>query len=89
MIVMLANKHTRNACLLSNTSNHLARGVSAQDTIARTPLWLTMMKAFPSGNGTRDPKQADTNNSQHFPCPLKASICPPPPRPPSNGHFTP
>ncbi|MBW0538570.1 hypothetical protein O181_078285 [Austropuccinia psidii MF-1] len=55
--------HTRNACSLSNPSNHTARGVPAQYAIARTPLWLTMMKVFPSGNGPRDPKQADGNIS--------------------------
>ncbi|MBW0508873.1 hypothetical protein O181_048588 [Austropuccinia psidii MF-1] len=55
--------HTRHASSLSNPSNHAARGVPAQDSLARTPLWLTMMKVFPSGNGHRDPKQADGNDS--------------------------
>ncbi|MBW0584460.1 hypothetical protein O181_124175 [Austropuccinia psidii MF-1] len=59
---ILANKHTRNSCLLSNPSNHVDRGVPAQDTLARTPLWSTMMKVFPSGNGHWDPKQADGND---------------------------
>ncbi|MBW0530963.1 hypothetical protein O181_070678 [Austropuccinia psidii MF-1] len=38
MLVMLADKHTRNACLLSNRSDHGARGVPTQDALARTPL---------------------------------------------------
>ncbi|MBW0499900.1 hypothetical protein O181_039615 [Austropuccinia psidii MF-1] len=63
MLVILAHKHTRKAHSLSNPSNHVARGVPDQDTIMRTPLWLTMMKAFPSGNGRWDPKQEDRNNS--------------------------
>ncbi|MBW0518169.1 hypothetical protein O181_057884 [Austropuccinia psidii MF-1] len=41
----------------------MARGVPAQDALARTPLWLAMMKAFLSENGRRDPKQADRNAS--------------------------
>ncbi|MBW0531033.1 hypothetical protein O181_070748 [Austropuccinia psidii MF-1] len=60
---MLADKHTRNAGLLSDPSNHAARGVPDQDALARTPLWSMMMKAFQSRNGSRDPKQADGNNS--------------------------
>ncbi|MBW0564005.1 hypothetical protein O181_103720 [Austropuccinia psidii MF-1] len=63
---MLANKHTRNARLLSDPSDHTARGVPDQDTLARTPLWSTMMKTLPSGNGRRDPKQADGNNSRQL-----------------------
>ncbi|MBW0531895.1 hypothetical protein O181_071610 [Austropuccinia psidii MF-1] len=61
---MLADKHTRNARLLSDPSDHATRGFSTQDTLARTPLWSTMMKEFPSGNGLRDPKQADGNDSR-------------------------
>ncbi|MBW0593488.1 hypothetical protein O181_133203 [Austropuccinia psidii MF-1] len=68
---MLANKHTRNVCLLSAPSDHEARGFLAQDALARTPLWSTMMKQYPS------------------PCPLKHRFFHPPPRPPSDGHFTP
>ncbi|MBW0506743.1 hypothetical protein O181_046458 [Austropuccinia psidii MF-1] len=60
---MLADKHTRNARLLSDPSDHAARGDPDQDGLVRTPLWLTMMKAFPSGNGRWDPKQADRNDS--------------------------
>ncbi|MBW0518686.1 hypothetical protein O181_058401 [Austropuccinia psidii MF-1] len=77
-LVMLANKHTRNACSLSNPSNHAARGVPNQDVLARTPLWSTRMKAFPSGNGRRDPKQADKNNSGRLAQSPQVSICPPP-----------
>ncbi|MBW0529072.1 hypothetical protein O181_068787 [Austropuccinia psidii MF-1] len=75
---MLADKHTRNACLLSDSSNHAARGVPAQDALAKTPLCSTMMKVFPSGNGPRYPKQADGNNSRRLALSLQASICPPP-----------
>ncbi|MBW0560291.1 hypothetical protein O181_100006 [Austropuccinia psidii MF-1] len=76
MLVMLANKHTRNSHLFSNPSDHAARGVPPQNTLARTPLWLTMMKAFPSRNGCRDPKQADRNAfGQLAPFP-QVSICP-------------
>ncbi|MBW0570193.1 hypothetical protein O181_109908 [Austropuccinia psidii MF-1] len=42
--------HTRNACLL-----HAARGVPAQDALARTPLWSTMMKVFLSRSGHQVP----------------------------------
>ncbi|MBW0525177.1 hypothetical protein O181_064892 [Austropuccinia psidii MF-1] len=63
MLVMLADKHTRNACLLSYPSDHVTGGVPAQDAPTRTPLWSTMIKVFPSRNGPRDPKQADGNNS--------------------------
>ncbi|MBW0533288.1 hypothetical protein O181_073003 [Austropuccinia psidii MF-1] len=38
MLVMLADKQTRNAHSLSNPSDHVARGVPAQDALARTPL---------------------------------------------------
>ncbi|MBW0557234.1 hypothetical protein O181_096949, partial [Austropuccinia psidii MF-1] len=77
-LVMLANKHTRNVRLLSAPSNHKARGVLAQDALARTPLWSTMMKQYPSANGHRDLKQADGNNSGQLALSPQASICPPP-----------
>ncbi|MBW0517870.1 hypothetical protein O181_057585 [Austropuccinia psidii MF-1] len=78
MLVMLANKHIRNACSLSDPSKHPARGVPAQDTLTRTPLWPIMMKVFPSVNGPWYPKQADRNNSGQLALSLQASICPPP-----------
>ncbi|MBW0567531.1 hypothetical protein O181_107246 [Austropuccinia psidii MF-1] len=68
---MLANKHTRNACLLSDPSN--------QDSLTRTPLWSRMMKAFPSRNGHRDPKQAGGNNFGQLAQSPQVSIFPPPP----------
>ncbi|MBW0469224.1 hypothetical protein O181_008939 [Austropuccinia psidii MF-1] len=61
---MLADKHKRNSCLLSNPSDHAARRAPDQDALVRTPLWSAMMKAFPSRNGCRDPKEADGNNSR-------------------------
>ncbi|MBW0556457.1 hypothetical protein O181_096172 [Austropuccinia psidii MF-1] len=78
MLVMLADKYTRNACLLSDPSNQAARGVPAQDTLTITPLWSAMMKLFPSGNGHQDPKQADGNDSGRLALSPQASICPPP-----------
>ncbi|MBW0574560.1 hypothetical protein O181_114275 [Austropuccinia psidii MF-1] len=75
---MLADKHTKNACLLSNPSDHAARGFPTQDTIPRTPLWSMMMKVFPSRNRHRDPKKADRNNSGQLALSLPVSICPPP-----------
>ncbi|MBW0591473.1 hypothetical protein O181_131188 [Austropuccinia psidii MF-1] len=75
---MLANKHTRNVCLLSDPSDHEARGVLVQDTLARTPLWSTMMKPYLSTNGHRDPKQADGNNSGQLALSSQVSISPPP-----------
>ncbi|MBW0523800.1 hypothetical protein O181_063515 [Austropuccinia psidii MF-1] len=78
MLVMLVHKHTRNACLLSNPSSHAARGVPNQDALVRTPLWTMMMKAFPSGNGRRDPKQADGNNYRQLSLSPQVLICPPP-----------
>ncbi|MBW0541690.1 hypothetical protein O181_081405 [Austropuccinia psidii MF-1] len=83
MLVMLANKHTRNARSLSNPSDHPARGIPTQDALARTPLWLTMMKVFPRANGHQDPKQANRNNSGQLTLSLPVLICPP-----SDGPFT-
>ncbi|MBW0479341.1 hypothetical protein O181_019056 [Austropuccinia psidii MF-1] len=89
-LVMLAKKHTRNFCSLSAPSDHAARGAFAQDSLARTPLWLTMMKPYPSTNGHRDPKKADGNVFGRLALSPQVLICPPPPpRPPSDGHFTP
>ncbi|MBW0508542.1 hypothetical protein O181_048257 [Austropuccinia psidii MF-1] len=78
MLVILANKHTRNAHLLSDPSDHAARGVTAQDALTRTPLWSTMMKEFPSGNRFWDPKQADGNASGQLALCPQVSIFPPP-----------
>ncbi|MBW0510369.1 hypothetical protein O181_050084 [Austropuccinia psidii MF-1] len=75
---MLADKHTRNACSLSNPSDHGARGVPNHDAIVRTPGWLTMMKAFLSGNGHQDPKQADRNDSAQLALSPQVLICPSP-----------
>ncbi|MBW0533254.1 hypothetical protein O181_072969 [Austropuccinia psidii MF-1] len=69
--------HTRNACLVSNPSDHVAR-VPDQDALARNPLWSTMMKAFPSGNGHQDPKRADRNDSGQLASPLKYQFVHPP-----------
>ncbi|MBW0515988.1 hypothetical protein O181_055703 [Austropuccinia psidii MF-1] len=70
--------HTRNVFLLSAPSDHAARGVLAQDTLARTPLWSTMMKPYPSPNGHRDPKQANGNDSGQLALSPQVLICPPP-----------
>ncbi|MBW0530561.1 hypothetical protein O181_070276 [Austropuccinia psidii MF-1] len=78
MLVMLADKHTRNACLLSNPSDHVAREVPNQEALLRTPLWSAMMKAFPSGNGRRDPKQENGNYSGQLAQSPQVLICPPP-----------
>ncbi|MBW0546652.1 hypothetical protein O181_086367 [Austropuccinia psidii MF-1] len=75
---MLADKHTRNACSLSHPSDHAARGVPPQDGLARTPLWSTMMKVFPSSNGHRDPKQANGKDSGKLALSLPVLIFPPP-----------
>ncbi|MBW0472942.1 hypothetical protein O181_012657 [Austropuccinia psidii MF-1] len=75
---MLSKKHTKNACSLCNNSDHTARGVPAQDALVRTPLWLTMMKAFPSGNGLSDPKLANRNASRRLALCPQVLICPPP-----------
>ncbi|MBW0530873.1 hypothetical protein O181_070588 [Austropuccinia psidii MF-1] len=75
---MLADKHTRNAHLLSNPSKHAARGVPNQDALARTPLWSTMMRAFLSGNGRWDPKQADGHYFGQSAQSPQVLICPPP-----------
>ncbi|MBW0502466.1 hypothetical protein O181_042181, partial [Austropuccinia psidii MF-1] len=76
-LLMLADKHTRNACLFSDPSNHAARGVPTQDALERTSLWLVMMKVFLSRNGHQDPKQADRNHSGQLAQSLPVSICPP------------
>ncbi|MBW0481607.1 hypothetical protein O181_021322 [Austropuccinia psidii MF-1] len=75
---MLSNKHTINAHLFSDPSNHTPRGVPNQDALTRTPLWSTMMKAFPRGNGCQDPKQAAGNDSGQLAQSPQVSICPPP-----------
>ncbi|MBW0558573.1 hypothetical protein O181_098288 [Austropuccinia psidii MF-1] len=77
-LVMLADKHTRNVCLLSAPSNHEARGVLAQDALARTPLWSTMMKPSPSANGHRDLNHGGRNDSGRLALSPQALICPPP-----------
>ncbi|MBW0540340.1 hypothetical protein O181_080055 [Austropuccinia psidii MF-1] len=78
MLGMLANKHTRNAHLLCDLFNQVARGVPAQDALVRTPLLLIMMKAFPRSNGFKDPKQAERNNSGQLAWCPQVLICPPP-----------
>ncbi|MBW0522838.1 hypothetical protein O181_062553 [Austropuccinia psidii MF-1] len=65
-------------CLLSAPSNHEARGVLSQDTLASTPLWSTMMKPYPSANGHWDLKQANGNDSRQLALSPQALICPPP-----------
>ncbi|MBW0588447.1 hypothetical protein O181_128162 [Austropuccinia psidii MF-1] len=75
---MLANKHTRNVCLFSVPSDHVARGVLTQDTLTRTPLWSTMMKPYPSTNVHQDPKQANMNDSGQLALSPQVLICPPP-----------
>ncbi|MBW0584243.1 hypothetical protein O181_123958 [Austropuccinia psidii MF-1] len=76
--MILANKHTRNVRLFSAPSDHEARGVLAQDALSRTPLWLTMMKPYPSANGHWDLKQANGNDSRRLALSPQALICPPP-----------
>ncbi|MBW0475076.1 hypothetical protein O181_014791 [Austropuccinia psidii MF-1] len=78
MLVMLADKHTRNAHLLSDPSDHVARGVPDQDALMRTSLWSTMMKSFPRWNGCQDPKKEDSNNSGQLAQSPQVLICPPP-----------
>ncbi|MBW0486472.1 hypothetical protein O181_026187 [Austropuccinia psidii MF-1] len=84
-LVMLAKKHTRNACLLCNPSNHAARGAAAQDS-------------FVVDNDESIPKREliwgpQTGRQEPFRIirPVSSSInwSIPLPRPPSNGHFTP
>ncbi|MBW0549627.1 hypothetical protein O181_089342 [Austropuccinia psidii MF-1] len=77
-LVMLADKHTRNVCLLSSPSDQVSRGVLAQDALAETPLWLTMMKPYLSANGHWDRKQADRNDSGRLALSPQVLICPPP-----------
>ncbi|MBW0583474.1 hypothetical protein O181_123189 [Austropuccinia psidii MF-1] len=77
MLVMFADKHTRNVCSLSTPSDHLARGVLTQDALARTPLWSMMMKPYPSAKGHWDPKQANRNNSGQLALSPQLLICPP------------
>ncbi|MBW0565666.1 hypothetical protein O181_105381 [Austropuccinia psidii MF-1] len=78
MLVMLANKPTKNYHLLYNPSEHMARGVPAQDALVRTPLWSTMMKAFLSGNGLRDPKPEESNTARQSALSPQVLIFPPP-----------
>ncbi|MBW0486557.1 hypothetical protein O181_026272 [Austropuccinia psidii MF-1] len=62
----------------------MARGVPLHDAVMRTPLCLTIMKAFLRENGCLDPKQADRNVSRQLAWFPQVKICPP-----SDGHFTP
>ncbi|MBW0533929.1 hypothetical protein O181_073644, partial [Austropuccinia psidii MF-1] len=73
---MLAHKHTRNVHSLSAPSDHAARGVLAQDALARTPLWLTMLKPYPNANRHQDPKQANRNDSAQLAMSPQVLICP-------------
>ncbi|MBW0509906.1 hypothetical protein O181_049621 [Austropuccinia psidii MF-1] len=75
---MLSNKHTRNASLLCDPSDHLDRGLPAQDAVVKTPLWSTMMKAFSSRNGRKDPKKAYRNHSGQLSLSPQVLIFPPP-----------
>ncbi|MBW0512892.1 hypothetical protein O181_052607 [Austropuccinia psidii MF-1] len=75
---MVADKHTRNVLLLSAPSDNVARGVLAQDALARTPLWSMIMKPYLSMNGHRDPKKAYGNDSKQLALSLQVLICPPP-----------
>ncbi|MBW0588924.1 hypothetical protein O181_128639 [Austropuccinia psidii MF-1] len=67
----------------------LARGVLAQDALARTPLWSTMMKQYPSANRHRYLKLRREQFRTISPVPSSIDLSTPPPRPPSDGHFTP
>ncbi|MBW0512360.1 hypothetical protein O181_052075 [Austropuccinia psidii MF-1] len=78
MLVMLANKHTRNVLLLSDASDQAPRAVPNQDALARTPLWPAIMKPFPSRNRCPDPKQANRNDSRQSSLSPPVLICPPP-----------
>ncbi|MBW0510038.1 hypothetical protein O181_049753 [Austropuccinia psidii MF-1] len=78
MLVMLADKHTRNVFSLSDPSEPAPRGDPNQDALARTPLSLTMMKPFLSRNGCLDPKQADGKNYGQSALSPPVSIYPPP-----------
>ncbi|MBW0478131.1 hypothetical protein O181_017846 [Austropuccinia psidii MF-1] len=71
-LVMLADKHTKTlvCCATFPTMR--------QDTLMRTPLWLTMMKEFLSGNGLPNPKLADRNASRQLALCSQVLICPPP-----------
>ncbi|MBW0480189.1 hypothetical protein O181_019904 [Austropuccinia psidii MF-1] len=76
MLVMLADKHIKNACSLCNHFDHTVRGDPEQDTIMRTALWSTMMKEFLRRNGLPNPKQADRNNSGRLALSPQVLICP-------------
>ncbi|MBW0558299.1 hypothetical protein O181_098014 [Austropuccinia psidii MF-1] len=85
MLVMLANKHTRNAHLLSDPSNHDARGVPNKDSFV-----VYNDESIPKCELTPGPQ---TGRQAQFwtisPVPSSIDFSTPPPRPPSNGHFTP
>ncbi|MBW0498444.1 hypothetical protein O181_038159 [Austropuccinia psidii MF-1] len=78
MLVMLGDKHTENAFLLCNHSNHAARGDPSQDTLVRIPLLLMMIKAFLSGNVLHNPKLVDRNAFRQLaPFPQVSNFPPP------------
>ncbi|MBW0468902.1 hypothetical protein O181_008617 [Austropuccinia psidii MF-1] len=81
---MLANKHTRNSRLLSNPSDHAARGVPDQNTPVRTPLWSTMMKAsITKQKWTPEPQKGRRERFWTIrPVSSRINLSTPPPRPP-------
>ncbi|MBW0508229.1 hypothetical protein O181_047944 [Austropuccinia psidii MF-1] len=85
VLVMLANKHTRNSHFLSNPSDHKARGVPDQDSFV-----VNDDESIPKCELMPGPQ---TGRWEQFwtisPVPSSINFSTPPPRPPSNGHFTP
>ncbi|MBW0564932.1 hypothetical protein O181_104647 [Austropuccinia psidii MF-1] len=77
-LVMLSDKHTRNAHLWCNPSDHMAGEVWAQDVLVRTPLWLTMMKALLRGHGLHDHKLEDGSAAGSLALCPQVLIFPPP-----------
>ncbi|MBW0493510.1 hypothetical protein O181_033225 [Austropuccinia psidii MF-1] len=78
MLVMLSKKHKRNAGLLCNPSDNASRGVPTQDTLVRTPLLLTMIKAFLIRNGLHNPKLEYGHASGQLALSPQLLVCPPP-----------
>ncbi|MBW0574909.1 hypothetical protein O181_114624 [Austropuccinia psidii MF-1] len=85
MLVMLANNHIKDAFLLCNPSDHVARGVPAQDTLV-----VDNDESIPKQEWM---PQTQTGRGEFFcmisPVPSNIDLSTPPPRPPSNGHLTP
>ncbi|MBW0561571.1 hypothetical protein O181_101286 [Austropuccinia psidii MF-1] len=84
MLVMLSDKHTRNACSLSDQRSSQPRHPCEDSFVVKDD------ESIPKKEWTPGPQ---TGRGEQFrmisPVPSSTDLSTPPPRPPSDGHFTP